>query len=558
VPPFLPDVADLDWLAATLHDKDTSTRAAPQTTGHPASGAEENHMSEQPTTTPTLFGGRYEIVKEADDGMVEVLDRAPWLRCWACGSTANEAGELFCTDCGASLDQRRYQGQFAPAEAPTGLALVANITDEPSRALLPELWDVVEEDGRRLVLLASGLTPVAPPLDELAALRVGLALAQLQAQLHGQGMALGNLAPADLHLTPEGLPRLLAVPGLRRIEAKGQGKAASADLNALASLLEALTDTPRTTRRLAEDSVPEAETEEPPVLASLLRQVRTGAIANHNELITQLSTLIAERTSPLPLRHQMGACSDVGMVRDHNEDSLLTFTMNLDNYSQRRVLGCYMVSDGMGGHAAGEVASRLALRGAADLILSEFTEGALDPTAPYDNQQVREIAQRAVLQANEYVVREARARGNDMGATLTLALVLGDRLTVANVGDSRTYLLREGKLRRISKDHSLVMRLVELGQITDDDVYSHPQRNAVLRSLGDRPNVEVDVFSERLRPGDAVLLCSDGQWEMTRDPQMEQILAANSEPDAACQALVKAANEAGGEDNVTAVVVQFS
>jgi protein phosphatase len=144
-----------------------------------------------------------------------------------------------------------------------------------------------------------------------------------------------------------------------------------------------------------------------------------------------------------------------------------------------------------------------------------------------------------------------------MGTTFTMALVAGDRAIVGNVGDSRTYLFRDGRLRRITRDHSLVQRLVDLGQIAEDDIYSHPQRNAVLRSLGDRSEIEIDVFTERLRPGDALLLCSDGQWEMTRDPDMERLLAREEPPQAVCEALVAAANQAGGEDNIAVILVRF-
>jgi protein phosphatase len=181
----------------------------------------------------------------------------------------------------------------------------------------------------------------------------------------------------------------------------------------------------------------------------------------------------------------------------------------------------------------------------------------VDADADDDEARLRDVVKRAVLQANEYVLREARSRGNDMGTTITMALVAGDRAVVGNVGDSRTYLLRDGALRRVSKDHSLVQRLVDLEQIAPEDVYTHPQRNAVLRSLGDKAEIEVDVFVERLRPGDALLLTSDGQWEMTRDPHMVEIIAANPDPQAACEALITAANANGGEDNITVILVKF-
>jgi protein phosphatase len=420
---------------------------------------------------------------------------------------------------------------------------------------LPTLWDQVNDGEQTLVLIAdSGRGPVALPLSETAALRVGVDLAQLLVKLHEQGLALGKVSPADLELNVAGHAQLRDVFGLHTVPDDERETAVASDLLALAGLLEALTDTPRTTQRFSEDEPLPSE----PGLSAVLRDVRTGSITTPQALVEKLDALLAERTRPLPLRHIVGAATDVGIVREYNEDSYLVLNLNMDNNSQPRVLGCYIVSDGMGGHAAGEVASALSIRGAADVILSEYFARSLSLDEPYAEEYAKDVIRRAALQANEYVVREGRARGNDMGATLTMALVVGDRVTVANVGDSRTYLYRDGKLSRISKDHSLVMRLVELGQIRDEDIYTHPQRNAVLRSLGDKENVEVDVFTERVKPGDALLLLSDGQWEMTRDAEMERILARDEDPMAICKALVQAANQAGGEDNITVVFVRFA
>jgi protein phosphatase len=213
----------------------------------------------------------------------------------------------------------------------------------------------------------------------------------------------------------------------------------------------------------------------------------------------------------------------------------------------------------MGGHAGGEVASGKAISSASEILMRDYLSHILAPDAPFDAQHAQDALRRAVLYANEAVRSAGQSLGNDMGTTITMVLVVGDRAMIANVGDSRTYIYRDGKLRRISKDHSLVMRLVELGQIAEEDIYIHPQRNAVLRSLGDQPDIEVDCFEERLAPGDALLLCSDGQWEMTHDPEMEQILERFADVDAqhACQELISAANQAGGEDNVTSILVRF-
>ncbi len=506
----------------------------------------------EPAHEQPLFAGRYEIASQQGDA-VEAIDRQPWKRCWACGATTNEAGELFCTECGATLEGRRYHGQLAKGE-PSGLGLVPSVADAAARELLPAIWDHVADDDAHLTLAApSGRAPLALPLDELDALLVGKGLAQLLRALHAEGLALGAVAPGDVELTATGAPRLRAAPGLHRIADDEHG--AAADLRALAVLLEALTATPRTTQRLDEEQA--ATLISGPGLVDVLRELRTDAIPDAAALAERLDALIAERTQPLPLWTRVGAATDNGMVRELDEDSMLTLDLRMAQNGQGHSWGLFIVADGMGGHAAGEIASGLAIRGASEVVMRAYLTPALESDAPYDEAKLREIVRKAVLQANEYVMREAHARGNDMGTTITMALVVGDRAVIGNIGDSRTYLYRDGALRRVSKDHSLVMRLVELGQISEEEIYTHPQRNAVLRSLGDKADLEVDLFVERLRPSDALLLCSDGQWEMTHDPAMAEIIGAHDDPQAACTALIQAANAAGGEDNITAVLVRF-
>ncbi|HMQ33415.1 MAG TPA: Stp1/IreP family PP2C-type Ser/Thr phosphatase [Chloroflexaceae bacterium] len=554
-----PNDDDRQWLAASLAHQGPGGHS-PAATG--ATGplgqvgpAEEESMDQQ---APALFAGRYELPPGEQSGTLTVVDTAPWRRCWACGSTANEPGDAFCNDCGAALEPRSYRATLTPRDEPAGAALVAAIDDEAARAALPEIAEQVTEGDRVLTLVHdSGRPPLAAPLDETAALAVGRDLAHLAAHLHALGLALGAVEPEDLEAVPGGGARLRSVNNLRPFAADEATAAVQSDLTALAELLEQLNATPRTTQRLTEDEAAQAIAEGEAGLSTVLREVRTGALADAQALATRLEAILAERTHPVPLRQLVGAHSDTGMVREHNEDSCLTLQLGLDNNNQRQAWGVYMVSDGMGGHAAGEVASGLAIRGAADLMLSEYLARQVQPDAAYSEGEAEDLVRRAILQANERVVEESRAQGNDMGATMTMAIVAGDRVVVGNVGDSRAYLLRDGQLRRISKDHSLVQRLVDLGQISDEEVYTHPQRNAVLRSLGDRSEVEVDLFSERVRPGDALFLCSDGQWEMTRDPEMARLIAEAPDPQAACEALVEAANQAGGEDNITVVLVRL-
>jgi protein phosphatase len=561
--PLTPDrsaEAHQRWLAATL-------TAAALDSSAPAPTAEEELMEQLTPETPLRFADRFVVLPGADaealpeltPGPLIVRDTAPWQRCWACGSTANEAGEAFCIDCGAALEQREYAAFLTPVAAPAGVALAAEVTDPDAADLLPKVWERVEDGGYLLTIVHdSGRPAIATPLDEATALAVGLSLVQLIEALHHQSLALGALTPAHLEALAGGKARLRDAPNLRRFSADEAADAVASDLLALAELLEQLTATPRITQRLSEDEAADAIAAGTASLSSVLRQVRTGALTTAAALGDRLEALLAERTHPVPLVQHVGAATDVGIVRDHNEDSYLTLSLGLDNNSVAQRWGVYIVSDGMGGHAAGELASGLAIRGAAELLLNEYLTQAMTIDSTFDEAAAVDVVRRAVLQANRAIVREGHAQGNDMGATLTMALVVGDRAIIGNVGDSRTYLYREGRLRRVSNDHSLVMRLVELGQISEEDIYSHPQRNAVLRSLGDREEVEVDVFVERVRPGDALLLCSDGQWEMTRDAEMERYLARPDDPNSVCNALVAAANQAGGEDNICVVLVRFS
>lgn len=572
-----PTPDDARWLEATLiadpaseqeNVRASTAGSTPVIPVPPIDAVKEKRMDEAPTQpqAPALFAGRYELMPTGNNETspatvpVEVIDHQPWLRCWACGSTDNEPNEHFCTNCGADLTNKHYRAELSAAASSAGLALLAQVQDADARAILPEIWDQVSDHEQVLTVVRdSGRASVAPPLDELAALQVGVRLARLLTTLHTAGLALGPLTPADIELDATGAPRLRDAPSLQRMAEGADGSAVAADLRALASLLEALTDTPRTTQRLDEEAAESAIKDQSGTasLASVLRELRTGAIGDAASLADTLQHLYDDRARPVPLRAHVGAASNTGVVRDHNEDSMFFVDLAMNNLSVERTWGVYIVADGMGGHAAGEIASGLAIRGAAEVVLSEYVTASLALDSTYDEAVAKEIVRRAVLQANDYVLHEAQSRGNDMGTTITMALVMGDRAVIGNVGDSRTYMYRDGELRRISNDHSLVMRLVEIGQITEDEIYTHPQRNAVLRSLGDKPNIEVDLFVERLRPGDALFLCSDGQWEMTHNPDMAAILANNPDPQQACNALIAAANQAGGEDNITALLVAF-
>jgi len=168
------------------------------------------------------------------------------------------------------------------------------------------------------------------------------------------------------------------------------------------------------------------------------------------------------------------------------------------------------------------------------------------------------ILAEAVQAANETVYKLRTAQASEMGTTVSMALLRDNLAIIANVGDSRTYLWSAGGLKRLTTDHSVVETLVAAGRITRAQVYSHPQRNLIYRSLGDRSKVEVDTFTQALAPGDRLLLCSDGLWEMARDEGIEEVLLSEANPQRACDQLVEMANLAGGDDNITVIIVQVA
>ena len=231
------------------------------------------------------------------------------------------------------------------------------------------------------------------------------------------------------------------------------------------------------------------------------------------------------------MRVTAAAATDVGLVREGNEDSYLTEGP------------LFAVADGMGGHRGGEVASQLAV----ETLEKLFKEGAGDLP-----DQVQE-ANRVVFERS---VLDRKVAG--MGTTLTAALVEGDRVRLAHVGDSRAYLLRDGTLRLLTEDHTLVHRMVSEGEISKEEAETHPQRSVLTRALGVDTVVDVDDDSLQVRPGDRLLLCTDGLTSMVSEDEIEEVLRTVPDPREAAQRLVRMANEAGGVDNTTVVILDFS
>ena len=303
--------------------------------------------------------------------------------------------------------------------------------------------------------------------------------------------------------------------------------------------------------------------EVPVAYRELIDNTMRGVYPSVDDFLSSLRQIIKSPGVVRSLRQLVGYGTDVGRLRDHNEDYVSKFSLGLEQIPGTPEIGLYIVADGMGGHQAGEKASESVIK---DVVINRIQEKIqqLQSVPKLKRATVRlddiltpgEILHEAILQANQVLVNVRKsASGSDRGTTITAALIIGDKCTVANVGDSRTYLLRRKQLEQITEDHSVVAKLVASKSIKPSEVRSHPKRNQILRTLGDNPQVEVDLFEKTLEPGDKLLLCSDGLWEMVLDDEMEKILNDARTPQSACDHLIKMANANGGEDNISVVVV---
>ena len=275
------------------------------------------------------------------------------------------------------------------------------------------------------------------------------------------------------------------------------------------------------------------------------------------EALPEADTALAP-ISPL-IRLAVGYRTDPGREREINEDSLLVLHLAaVCETKSSPTLGFFAIADGIGGNEAGELASRTAVHCLASAIMEAVIRPAVN-TLEYSIADWEPSVKDAVGTANREIiqVRSQAQRETNMGCTLTAALVGETQALVVNVGDSRTYRKRQGHLEQVTRDHSIVARLVEQGFISKEEIYTHDQKSVIYRSLGDRPDVEVDAFQLDLLPGDRLLLCSDGLWEMVRDPLIEEVLLERYDPQQACDRLVELANLSGGEDNISVVVVNI-
>lgn len=433
----------------------------------------------------------------------------------------------------------------------------------------------IEQDGRAYLVCPEvtgiklaeriGLT------SEREAIAWGLQLCQILGFLHRHGLLCLELPPEGLLLDKEGRVRLTQLDNL---SAKGpaqennivtDGYAApevykpgelseQADVFAVGAVLYTLL----VGKRLpVEGWVVQIEAPvfypEKVLLPGLERVLRTALAPDAKDryaTIEELKNALLVLSQAIRIRSAW--LTDVGQVRDHNEDAVLVKEHGQGTVAGSDFSGLYIVSDGMGGAEAGEVASTLTIQTIARHVESAWADGISRDDAAWEV-----CLREAVEAANATIVAYAKEHpaSAGLGATVVAALVQPQRLTLAWVGDSRVYLWERGRLEQLSRDHSLVARLLEIGQLSPEEARTHEHRNVLIRSLGSKAQVVVDTLSRPLRRGARLLLCSDGLTSHAEDPALADIISRHRDPSDAALELVVAANTGGGSDNISVVVV---
>jgi protein phosphatase len=241
---------------------------------------------------------------------------------------------------------------------------------------------------------------------------------------------------------------------------------------------------------------------------------------------------------------RFAAGTDRGLVRDSNEDSYKIIPESSQNPY------VYIIADGMGGHNCGEVASRMAVD-----FISNYVQK--DGNRLFSSQNIEEKLKKLVEDTNTTVFETSlkNPEASGMGTTLTMAVIAGQKATVAHVGDSRLYLMRDEMIKQITEDHTYIWELIKKGSLTREEAEVHPRKHVITRAIGSSPDLEVDMLTLEIQDEDILLLCTDGLTNMIGDDEIYRILKDN-EPEAACEGLIEAAKSKGGEDNITVIVIK--
>ncbi len=475
-------------------------------------------------------------------------------KCWECGNKHSPATAQNCTYCQAPLGLRRFLMAAREGDESVGWqAWVERRLSYPAVATPLALYRYEEQvlsifawNGENLLLGEPAPLP-APTLVSIA-FQLGDALSFL----HAHGVHLKRLSPGNVLIAPDGTARLFDLE-VERLQAQPLQPTDDLTKPPVRDLRELAAGLVHWLNALDDD------------LRRFLKKAQRGAWPSADAFVAAISQWNhAHRPKSQTVRG--AAYSDVGLTRALNEDSWAWRQL-------RPGLTLYAVADGMGGHEAGEVASGLATRTLVRTLERRLAAGDESESAvlrEFPAPGELEVALReAVEAANTAVWTFAGGRAEHMGTTLVALLVVapskGDAANereagkpvalLANVGDSRAYRQREGKIEQISEDHSMVAAMVAAGKITEEEARHHPKSNVLLNFLGMNVDLEADIHPVDVRAGDRFLLCTDGLWGEVRDAEIARLLQIESDPRRAVHRLLRAANDAGGRDNCTVLVI---
>mgnify|MGYP001032184854 FL=1 len=521
-----------------------------------ANGA--NSLTERPAGA--IFGGRFLFdtlrYKDTQEIRYTVVEHSPeqgprYRVCTnpACGAvhppTCDEL-EQHCTQCGSPLESSAPQFLLQEARQPI-FGAAAEVASRPGGLVHPSVraplayFSEMVNGEMRYCLVTPNTSALPARIEPAQVLPWGMQLAQGLDYLHQNQLSFAG----QINETCFGLDGSHPVwVNFRNCNVPPEmvASAQPADVRALAAYIyQWLTGK---NQYSFEPGIPSA-------INRLFQQALAGPGYESGAALAQgIEAALSDSATQPSVDFRLGRRTDKGMERQLNEDSLATFELSRSLQSVSQPLGVFAVADGMGGHSAGEIASGTIVNIIARRMLT------LDPLQPASTDERTTWLKQTVEAANKAVFDLRKSAGTDMGSTLVIAIVDGLQATLAHAGDSRIYRLNAEGIQQVTTDHSLVERLVATGQITREEARHHPQRNVVYRTIGDKTNVEIETSTHTLTPGDYLLLCSDGLSGMVEDRYIHKIVLDAACPQEACDQLIAAANAAGGEDNISVVLVQ--
>lgn len=451
-------------------------------------------------------------------------------RCWMCGYGETPRTAPDCQSCETPFQDRRF---LISARWQTDLyaANVAFFQQQLAHPGLCAAIDVFEVEGVMYSVvpyLGEGLmVDEAAPLTNQRVLNIAQRLLGTLAYLQTKGIQVGPVRQANILISPDSTVRLFDLDVVS-VAPDGEAVPPSHRADAVRSIGELL-------RRYVDVRADD-------LLAWLYDSVENADSFDLLALGREVERRF-DHWSGIIYPPLIGGMTDVGLTRQLNEDN-----WGWKRLSDRTAL--FVVADGMGGHDCGEVASDMAVKVICDVARD------LEQARPEGDDALESMLDQSFQTANNSIKENAESRGTDMGTTMVSLMMVDEKVGfLANVGDSRGYLLREGSLHQVTKDHSLVQKMVERGRITAEEARHHPHSNILLRTVGTERDIDIDIFRVEFEPGDKVVMCSDGLWGEVEDRDIESILNTYADPRIAARELVRAAHHGGGKDNVTLMIV---